>query len=249
MALRVNENIGIEALIADGVHLSVSPTSLGFGSTTVGTSTSQVITISNTGNSGVSVSQIAVSGTAYSVTGVALPISLRAGQTMSCTVEFDPLTTGSLPGSVSIVSTATNSPLTITLSSSGVQAASHSVSLSWSDSSTGVPGYNIYRGTMSGGPYAKVNSALVSTAAYTDTAVPTIMLRLPWTPPALRARTRMWLRWSCLDFPATKYLHQVVIITGSARQPYRLNLQATELGRRLECRVPIRGRFEGRRVL
>jgi hypothetical protein len=143
------------------MQLSVSPTSLSFGSATVGTSTSQVITISSTGNSGVSVSQIVVSGTAYSVTDVTMPISLSAGQSISFTVVFAPLSAGSLPGSISIVSTATNFPLTIALSGSGVQAASHSVGLTWSDSSTGVAGYNIYRGTTSGGPYAKVNSVLV----------------------------------------------------------------------------------------
>jgi fibronectin type 3 domain-containing protein len=32
-------------------------------------------------------------------------------------------------------------------------------------------GYNVYRGTVSGGPYAKVNSALESTTAYGDTNV------------------------------------------------------------------------------
>lgn len=157
--------------LAQTLQLSASPTLLSFGSTTVGTSTSQVITISNTGNSGVSVSQIAVSGTAYSATGVALPISLSAGQSMSLTVVFAPLTAGSFPGNLSVVSTATNSPLTIALSGSGVQAVSHSVNLTWSSSSSGLAGYNIYRGTMSGGPYAKVNSTLVPTAAYADTTV------------------------------------------------------------------------------
>ncbi len=157
--------------IAQTLQLSASPSSLTFVSTNVGTTSSQTLTISNTGNSSVGVSQITVSGTAYSVTGVALPISLSAGQSTSFTVVFAPLSAGSLPGSLSIVSTATNSPLTVALSGSGVQAASHSISLTWSESSTGVAGYNIYRGAASGGPYARVNSALVPMAAYADAAV------------------------------------------------------------------------------
>jgi hypothetical protein len=157
--------------LAPTLQLSVSPSSLSFGSETVGTSGSQTIAISNSGNSSVSVSQIAVSGAAYSVTGVALPLSLSAGQSSSFAVVFAPTSTGSLPGSISIVSTAANSPTTIALSGSGAQAVSHYVSLSWSDATTGLAGYNLYRGTTSGGPYAKINSALVPTAAYTDSAV------------------------------------------------------------------------------
>jgi hypothetical protein len=48
----------------------------------------------------------------------------------------------------------------------------HSVSLTWTGSvSQGVVGYNVYRGTVSGGPYTKINSALLSAAGYTDSAV------------------------------------------------------------------------------
>ena len=157
--------------LAPTLQLSVSPSSLSFGSETVGTSGSQTVTISNTGNSSVRVSQIAVSGAAYSVAGVALPLSLSAGQSSSFAVVFAPTSSGSLPGSISIVSTAANSPATVALSGSGAQAVSHDVSLSWSDSTTGLAGYNLYRGTTSGGPYAKINSALVPTAAYTDSAM------------------------------------------------------------------------------
>jgi len=46
------------------------------------------------------------------------------------------------------------------------------VQLSWgASSSSGVTGYNIYRGTVSGGPYSKINSALVVGTTYTDSSV------------------------------------------------------------------------------
>ena len=48
----------------------------------------------------------------------------------------------------------------------------HSAHLSWARSnSTDVLGYNVYRGTQSGGPYVKLNPALLANPDYLDTAV------------------------------------------------------------------------------
>lgn len=44
--------------------------------------------------------------------------------------------------------------------------------LSWDAiSGSGVVGYNVYRGSVSGGPYSKINSALETSTAYTDSSV------------------------------------------------------------------------------
>jgi fibronectin type 3 domain-containing protein len=43
--------------------------------------------------------------------------------------------------------------------------------LSWDASTSQVAGYNIYRGTKSGGPYAKLNSSLEPGTVYTDSSV------------------------------------------------------------------------------
>jgi hypothetical protein len=49
---------------------------------------------------------------------------------------------------------------------------SHGVTLSWATSgSANVAGYNVYRATTAGGPYAQVNSSLVTALVYDDTAV------------------------------------------------------------------------------
>ena len=48
----------------------------------------------------------------------------------------------------------------------------HSAHLSWAQSSsTDVLGYNVYRGTQSGGPYVKLNPALLANPDYLDTTV------------------------------------------------------------------------------
>ena len=48
----------------------------------------------------------------------------------------------------------------------------HVVTLTWDASSSVVKGYNVYRGTHSGGPYTKVNSHLVPGLSYQDQDVP-----------------------------------------------------------------------------
>lgn len=51
------------------------------------------------------------------------------------------------------------------------QQTANSVALSWIASVSVVSGYNVYRGTANGGPYAKINSSLIMNLSYTDTAV------------------------------------------------------------------------------
>jgi len=53
-----------------------------------------------------------------------------------------------------------------------VPPVAHNVSLTWNGStSSGVTGYNLMRGTQSGGPYTKVNSATISGTTYNDSSV------------------------------------------------------------------------------
>jgi hypothetical protein len=48
-------------------------------------------------------------------------------------------------------------------------SGSHNVTLTWTAStSTGVTGYNVYRATVSGGPYTKINTALVTSPFLDD---------------------------------------------------------------------------------
>ena len=152
--------------------LSASPASLSFGNATVGSSTNQIVTLTDTGTGSVTVSQATVTGAGFSVSGLSLPLTLAAGKNTTFTATFAPTAAGSVAGSISIVSNAKNSPATVSLSGTGVNSSSPSVALSWMPSSSqNVVGYNAYRGTVSGGPYTKLNSSLVATLFYTDTTV------------------------------------------------------------------------------
>jgi hypothetical protein len=152
------------------LQLSPSTTSLDFGSVALGTTSTLSVTLTNTGNSSVSVSQISVTGSGFSVTGLSLPISVAPGQSTSFNVDFAPTVAGSVTGSASVASTAGNSPLSISLSGSGLQA-SHSVNLNWLASSSAVAGYYVYTGTQASGPFTRLNSTPIDTTAFTDNSV------------------------------------------------------------------------------
>lgn len=103
--------------------LLVSPSTFAFGSIVDGQSKSQNFTITNTGTASLTISQLTASGAGYSVSGLSTPTTLAAGQSTQFSAVFAPTTAGSLPGSVSIVSNAPNSPTTVALSGTGVASA------------------------------------------------------------------------------------------------------------------------------
>jgi hypothetical protein len=150
--------------------LTFSTTSISFGNVNAGSSATQSVTLANSGNSNVTVSQISENGAGFTLTGANTPVTLSPGQSMTFNVIFNPSAAGSDSGSVTVTSTASGSPKTIALSGNGVQT-SHSVTLSWTTSTSTVSGYNIYRTTISGSGYAKINSGLIAGLTYTDTTV------------------------------------------------------------------------------
>jgi len=155
--------------LAPVLQLTPSTTSLSFGSQALNASATQSVTLTNTGNAAVSISQVNVTGTGFTLSGSAPLVTLSAGQAASFSVTFTPTAAGSDAGSASVVSTAANSPLSISLSGSGAQP--HFVSLAWSETSSGVVGYNVYSSTQPSGPYSRLNTAPVATMAYTDNTV------------------------------------------------------------------------------
>jgi Abnormal spindle-like microcephaly-assoc'd, ASPM-SPD-2-Hydin len=157
--------------VAQTLQVAASPTAVSFGSVTTGTSSTQTVTLTNSGNASVSLSKDSVAGTGFSVSGLALPLTLSAGQSTSFSVVFDPTTAGSASGSVTITSNATNSPTTIALSGTGASSTNFQVTLNWSPSSSTYSGFNAYRSTVSGGPYTKLDSALIASPSFTDSTV------------------------------------------------------------------------------
>jgi hypothetical protein len=152
-------------------QISSSASSLNFGTDVVGTTTSQNVTLSNAGTVSVTISQIAVTPGSFQATGLALPVTLSAGQTAGFTLSFTPAAAGSITGTASVVSTAADSPLSISLAGAGASQTSHSVVLNWTASPSSIVGYFVYSGKQTGGPYSKLNSTPVSGTTFTDSSV------------------------------------------------------------------------------
>jgi Abnormal spindle-like microcephaly-assoc'd, ASPM-SPD-2-Hydin len=151
-------------------QIGVSPSSVNFGNVVVGTRKSQAATISASGGP-LTVSAANVSGSEFSVTGLVFPFTLNAGQSASYNLNFAPTASGSTSATVTWISSASNS-VKESLTGSGTPAPTHSVTLTWNAStSANVVGYNIYRGSQSGGPYTQINTSLDSATHDVDSNV------------------------------------------------------------------------------
>jgi Abnormal spindle-like microcephaly-assoc'd, ASPM-SPD-2-Hydin/Cep192 domain 4 len=154
----------------NGGSVASSPTALAFGNAQVGSNVSLSEKVTNTGGSTVTISQANVSNAAYSIGGLALPASVAAGQSVAFAVKFAPSAAGSASGSLSLVSDAANSPLTIPLSGTGVTAAgnlsANPTSLAFGNVQVGSNAKLSETVTNTGGSTVAISSASVGNAAY-----------------------------------------------------------------------------------
>jgi len=91
-----------------------------------------------------------------------------ASVTFVSSTEIQAVSPSSAAGTVSIA-IANSSSQTATLAAAFTFF--HTVNLSWTGSISTISGYNVYRSSTSGGPYSKVNSALIPGTSFTDNSV------------------------------------------------------------------------------
>ena len=155
-------------------QLTVTPSTLVAGSVVVGTSGTASGSLNASGAS-VTVTAASTNNSQFNVGGLALPITIPAGQSAPFTVTFSPLVDGAASGALTFTSNAQSSTATETLTGTGTPAPTHTVNLSWSASSSpDILGYNIYRAVYvsSCGSYSKINGSTLDTVAtYSDTSV------------------------------------------------------------------------------
>lgn len=171
--------------------LSVGSTAVNFGTLTGGKSATQIVELQNTGNAEVTVSQIFVRGTGFSVAGTSVSLKLAPSQSASVDVVFAPRAVGSYSGTLMVSSNASDSSISVALSGKDQSSstsnptpnppsppapppppgAAHWVGLTWDPSASSVFGYNVYRGSTGNGPFTRINGSLVTEPSYTDAAV------------------------------------------------------------------------------
>ena len=171
-----NANSPEQSLTGTGVsttpssQLTVSPSTLSFGNVNVGSSASLTATLTAS-NGPVTISSDAASTSEFAISGVSLPLTLQAGQSVQATIQFTPNAAGAASAQDQFVSNAANSPASETLTGTGVASTPASATLSWQAGASGITGYNVYRGTVNGGPYSQLNSSLLAATSYTDSTV------------------------------------------------------------------------------
>jgi len=155
--------------VGSSASLSATPSSLGFGSQVLNTPTTQITKITNTGSVAVAITQDSVVGSGFSV-GITTPINLNPAQSVNVPVVFDPSAAGTVNGNLALMSNG-STVLSVPLAGTGLTPLAHSVDIAWDASTSAtLQGYNVYRGTVSGGPYSKISPTLTtSTLLFTDT--------------------------------------------------------------------------------
>lgn len=152
-------------------QLNATPSAVNFGSVAVGSTSSQNVTLANTGSGSASISSASFSGPGFSVDGLSTPLTLSSSQSAMFAVGFAPTSAGTANGNISFKDSTGITVLNISMSGTGIVPASHTVDLTWQASTSVVAGYRVYRGVISGGPYSIITSELVAGTAYTDSTV------------------------------------------------------------------------------
>lgn len=174
--------------LANGTY-AVTPSHTGY----TFSPTSQAATVSGANVTGINFTDAPQSAT-YAISGTISPAAGGSGATVTLSGAAGATTVTNASGGYSFSGLA-NGTYTVTPSDTGyayspasmnvtINAANfpgvnftatvqqaHSVALSWIASTSTVAGYNVYRSTVSGTQYAKLNSSLVGVLGYTDRTV------------------------------------------------------------------------------
>jgi hypothetical protein len=125
-----------------GTTVTLSPTSLNFGTVALGiTSSAQKVTLKNSGSAALAISSIAITGTnsaEFVKTATTCGASLAVKATCTISVDFKPGATGARSAAISITDNGSGSPQQVPLSGTGTTAKFTPASLSFGDVAIGV---------------------------------------------------------------------------------------------------------------
>ncbi len=112
-------------------QLTVSASTLAFGSVTLNTASSKTLTLTSSGTAAVTVNSVGLAGAGFAIAGGSFPAVLNPGQTVMLQVSFDPTVAGAASGTITISSNSTSgSTNTVDLSGTGTQASTPQLTVS-----------------------------------------------------------------------------------------------------------------------
>jgi hypothetical protein len=152
--------------------LKLSTSELNFGGVATGQLLAIPITLISVGTAPVQVSSPSILGTAFSISGLAFPITLNPGGAIRLDVQFKPQSAGAQSGTITFLAGGNNAAA-LTVSGTGTISAPPSVVLNWNSPATSplpVSGYNIYR-SGSGGPPKLLNATPQTGTTFLDQTV------------------------------------------------------------------------------
>jgi Abnormal spindle-like microcephaly-assoc'd, ASPM-SPD-2-Hydin len=110
-------------------HLSCSPTTLSYGSVTVGQDKTLVVTLTNKGSASIKISSIDSNSSKFEISKLTLPMTLTAGAKLDVSVTFAPTTAGWVGGDVTVASNASNGTVTVGVGGTGKAASRPQLSI------------------------------------------------------------------------------------------------------------------------
>jgi hypothetical protein len=167
-------SIGVQGTaVSANASWSIAPGSLTFQNVNVQTSQYLDVQLSNSGNTAITVNSVTVTGSGFSSSGLNAGTVISPNQVIHFLAAFHPSTAGNAAGTLNLTGSSSAAPLSVSLAGNAVNAttSAHSVTLTWTETGSGIAGYNVYRGTTSGGPYAGINTSLVPSTSYIDSSV------------------------------------------------------------------------------
>ena len=104
-------------------YVVFTPTSASFGSVNEGSSKTLSITIWNDGRTALTITKESVSGSAFSVSGLTVPKTIQPATSITVTAKFAPEASGAFSGYMALTSNASNSPVNLAMTGTGLAPA------------------------------------------------------------------------------------------------------------------------------
>ena len=111
-------------------NIEISHRILNFDEVLINSSKSLTITITNTGTVDLEISEVSISGDGFTLFRVGNPITISAGNSTNIAVQFSPIEVKAYTGTITLTHNAGNSPITIPLTGTGAEPATHSITVS-----------------------------------------------------------------------------------------------------------------------